>query len=87
MWRDRDMQRLVSLLGSPDSNRVTNLMGKNFVATTVAKTIPSDGAIEITLTDGRGKTQKICASADVAQALAQIFGDFALESQSTSPSP
>jgi hypothetical protein len=60
-------------------------MGKNIVATAVTKTTPANAVIEITLADGSGNTQKICASADVAQTLAQIFGDFAQVAQTTSP--
>jgi hypothetical protein len=81
------MHCVISLLSLPDSTRANDLMGKNFVATAVTKTAPANRAIEITLSDGSGNTQKICASADVAQALAQIFGDFARTVQSTSTPP
>jgi hypothetical protein len=59
-------------------------MGKSFVATNVAGTAPANGVIEVTLTDVNGVTRKISASAEVAQSLAQIFGDFAQASQSRS---
>jgi hypothetical protein len=71
----------------PDSNRVTNVMGKTFVATAVTRTELADGVIEITLTDASGATRKMCATADVAQTLAQVFADFAEASQSTSATP